>query len=198
MAASTVGFGLGSIVQQIARKVLTDTIPAVANVAIAVGLTAMIATLPGFLHWLILRRWFPRAGWWVLASGVGSLLGFVVMVWGLGVADTQGGGNFEHFAIPVASMALAGVVVGTLQWVVLRRWVARAGWWVPVSGISWMVAEYAYLEITQAGDVQLLWGAIVSGTLSGAITGVTLVGLLRNSGSCVAEVQSDKAKRLPS
>jgi hypothetical protein len=33
--------------------------------------------------------------------------------------------------------------------------------------------------LTRAGDVQLLWGAVVSGTLSGAITGLTLVGLMQ-------------------
>jgi hypothetical protein len=180
MAASTAGFALGSIASKNAGKLLTDATPAVIALTITAGLYPLIATLPGFLHWLILRRWFPRAGWWVLASGAGSLLGFLVMGWGLGVADTQEGTSFARFAVP-ASMAVAGAVVGTLQWVVLRRWVPRAGWWVLASSISWIVAEYAYLKLTRAGDVQLLRGAVVSGTLSGAITGFTLVGLMRNT-----------------
>jgi hypothetical protein len=180
MAASTVGFALGSIAHENAAKLLTDAPPAVIALTITAGLYPLIATLPGFLHWLILRRWFPRAGWWILASGAGSLLGFLVMGWGLGVADTQGGTSFARSAFP-ASMAVAGAVVGTLQWVVLRRWVPRAGWWVLSSSVSWIAAEYAYLTLTRAGDVQLLWGAVVSGTLSGAITGLTLVGLMRNA-----------------
>ena len=40
------------------------------------------------------------------------------------------------------------------------------------------MAEYAYLKLTRAGDVHLLLGAAVSGALSGAITGLTLVGLM--------------------
>jgi hypothetical protein len=180
MAASTVGFALGSIAHENAEKLLTDATPAVIALTITVGLYPLVATLPGFLHWLILRRWFPQAGWWVLASGAGSLLGFLVMGWGLGVADTQDGMTFARFAVP-ASMAVAGAAVGTLQWVVLRRWVPRAGWWVLASSISWAAAEYAYLRLTRAGDVRLLWGAVVSGTLSGTITGLALVGLMRNT-----------------
>src|SRR5262245_53634936 len=107
MAASTVGFALGSIAHENAGKLLTDAPPAVIALMITAGLYPLIATLPGFLHWLILRRWFPRAGWWVLASGAGSLLGFLVMGWGLGVADTQEGTSFGRFAVP-ASMAVAG------------------------------------------------------------------------------------------
>jgi hypothetical protein len=181
MAASTVGFALGSTVYGNAGKLLTDATPAVIALTVTVGLYPLVATLPGFLHWLILRRWFPHAGWWVLASGAGSLLGYFVTAWGLGVADTQGETTFARFAVP-ASMAVAGAAVGTLQWVVLRRWVSRAGWWVLASSISWVVAEYVYLEMTRASDVHLLLGAAVSGALSGAITGLTLVGLIRNDG----------------
>src|SRR4051812_4779296 len=90
VAASTVGFALGSITHGNAGKLLTDGTPAVVALTVTIGLYPLIATLPGFLHWLILRRWFPHAGWWVLASGVGTLLGYLLMGWGLGVADTQG------------------------------------------------------------------------------------------------------------
>ena len=178
MAASTVGFALGSSAHRNAGM-LNGVTSSVLALTVSVGLYPLIATLPGFLHWLILRRWFPHAGWWVLASGAGSLVGYFVTGWGLGVGDTQGETTFARFAVP-ASMAVAGAAVGTLQWAVLRRWVSRAGWWVLASSISWVVAEYAYLKLTRANDVRLLLGATVSGTLSGAITGLTLVGLMRN------------------
>jgi hypothetical protein len=180
VAASTVGFALGSIAHGNSGKLLTDATPAVIATIVTVGLYPLIATLPGFLHWLILRRWFPHAGWWVLASGAGSLVGYYVMGRGLGVADTQEGTTFARFAVP-ASMAIAGAAVGTLQWLVLRRWVPSAGWWVLVSSLSWVAAEYAYLKLTRASDVHLLLGAAVSGALSGAITGLTLVGLMRKT-----------------
>lgn len=178
VAASTVAFALGAAAHGNAGKVLTAATPAVVAVAVAVGLYPLIATLPGVLHWLILRRWFPRAGWWVPASGAGSLLGYLAAGWGLAVADTHGETTFARVAVP-ASMAVAGAAVGALQWVVLRRWVARAGWWVLAGSVSWAAAEYAYLELTRAGQVRLVPGAALSGALSGALTGLALVGLMR-------------------
>ena len=180
VAASTVGFFLGSTARGKAGTLLTDATPAVIAVTVTIGLYPLVATLPGFLHWLILLHWFPRAGWWVLASGVGTLLGYLEMGWGLGVADTRGETAFARFAVP-ASMLVAGAVVGTLQWLVLRRWAQRAGWWVLASSISWVAAEYAYLTLTRSSDVNLLLCAAVSGAISGAITGLTLVGLMRNT-----------------
>jgi hypothetical protein len=60
--------------------------------AIGFSLTVLIVTTsPGFLHWLILRRRFSHAGWWIPASGIGSVMGFVMLGWGIAVADTKGG-----------------------------------------------------------------------------------------------------------
>jgi glycosyltransferase involved in cell wall biosynthesis len=126
------------------------------------------------------RLWAERPRRIRLASGAGTLLGYLAMGWGLGVADTRGETAFARFAVP-ASMAAAGATVGTLQWVVLRHWVSRAGWWVLASGIGWVAAEYAYLKLTRSNDVHLLLGAVVSGAVSGAITGLTLVGLMRTT-----------------
>jgi hypothetical protein len=180
IAASTVGFALGSTAHGNAGTLLTDATPAVITLVVTIGLYPLVATLPGFLHWLILRQWFPRAGWWVLASGAGTLLGYLAMGWGLGVADTQGETTFARFAVPV-SMVVAGAVVGTLQWLVLRQWTKRAGWWVLASSISWVAAEYAYLKLTRANEGHLLLGGAVSGSISGAITGLSLVGLMRKT-----------------
>jgi hypothetical protein len=65
------------------------------------ALFVVLATLPGFLHWLILRHWFSGAGWWILASGAGSLVGFVPLGWALAVADTHGDTvPLWYFALP--------------------------------------------------------------------------------------------------
>jgi len=71
--------------------------------------------------------------------------------------------------------ALGGAVVGILQWLVLRRQVSRAGWWVLAStvglGLSMAVAG-AFL------DMELV-GLLVGGAVLGAVTGGALVWLLR-------------------
>jgi hypothetical protein len=178
VAASTVGFALGAAVVAHSGTLLSGTVPAAIAFTVSIGLYPLIATLPGFLHWLVLRHWVSHAGWWVLASGAGTLLAYLPMGWGLAVADTQGETAFARIAVP-ASMAAAGATVGVLQWFVLRSWVSRAGWWVLGSSVSWIVAEYAYLIVTRGSDVHRLLGGAVSGALSGAVTGLVLMWLLK-------------------
>jgi hypothetical protein len=178
VAASTVGFALGATAIGALGRMISDKTPTFVAAAVFPITVVVVAALPGFLHWLILRRWFPRAGWWVAASGVGSLLACAVTAWGLSVADTQGETTFARFAVP-ASMAIAGAVVGAAQWVVLRWWVTHAGWWVLASSITWVAAASAYLSLTRGNDVNLALGGAASGALSGAVTGLVLVALIR-------------------
>src|SRR3954447_23934893 len=82
VAATTVGFALGSAVVGRAQAGVEALLRIPVLSVISANLrdwsyTALFVaemTLPGFLQWLILRRWCSRAGWWVLASGVGLLL----------------------------------------------------------------------------------------------------------------------------
>jgi hypothetical protein len=140
-------------------------------------------SLPGVLHWLILRRWFPRAGWWILASGAGSLAGFFILGVGIAGADTGQGFLFigERYVFDAAA-ALAGSVVGAAQWFVLRQWVARAGWWIFASSVSWLGATNVYAFLTRANDFRLTLGGAAAGLLSGAIMGLVLVWLMRSEG----------------
>ncbi len=67
-----------------------------------------------------------------------------------------------------------GAVTGTMQWFVLRRQVARAGWWVLVSIVSWAVS--------QAVGAYVQSGAAL-GIVYGIIAGTALVWLLRHPAS---------------
>src|SRR4051794_41139226 len=71
------------------------------------------ATFPGLLQWLIFRRWFSGAGWWILATGVGSLLGYMTYLWG-GIEEDTGGPGFAVQAI----FALGGAMLGAVEWLV--------------------------------------------------------------------------------
>jgi hypothetical protein len=146
----------------------------------------VVLTLPAFLQWLILRRWFPRAGWWIPASGAGWFLGLLVLGWGIAVADTQGESAFARVAVP-AGFLLPGAVAGAVQWLVLRRGVAHAGWWVLASGIGWVAGLWAFMSLAGTGQGRYFEGGVLtqalagaaSGALSGAITGLALVWLMR-------------------
>ena len=125
----------------------------------------------------------PRAGWWVLLSGVGSVLGFLATILGMNLAIGAAGGEdgSAYIMLPGLGLAFAsaGVLAGAFQWIVLRSWACRAGWWLLISSASWAVAGLAYLLLTRGNDVAIPLGGAVSGALSGGITGLGIVWLLR-------------------
>jgi hypothetical protein len=180
VAASVAGFGLPAIGFQGLGLCLTQATPAVLGALIFCGTAGVGASLPGFLHYFILRDWFPRAAWWILASGAGSISGFILLGWGLAVADT-GTGIVHEYVLPNLAFGGAGAVVGTMQWLVFRRWFSRAGWWVAASTMSWLGATYVYALSTRGNDVNVPLGGILSGAVSGAITGLVLILLWRNT-----------------
>ncbi len=151
--ASTVGWAVGGPVG-VAVGSSGDIIVA-GYVGVAVG-----GIVAGELQWLVLRRQVAGAGWWVLASTVAAAVVGVV-VFGVGVVSADVGW--------VGGAGLFGTVVGVLQWLVLRRQVARAGWWVLASTVGWVVG----------GPVGGFVGWAALGAVYGAITGSVLVWLLR-------------------
>ena len=141
------GFGIGGVVSGTASM---GVFGAILGVSI------------GTLQWLVLRRWISRAGWWVLATAVGMGVGFaLIKAVTPTLSEVLDGGPLYG----AANGGLVGVLVGTLQGLVLRRQVARAGWWVLTSAVA-MSVGFALDQVV--------------GQLVGmATTGTALVWLLR-------------------
>ena len=112
--------------------------------------------------------------WWVVAGMVGWAAG-----WGVGWAVVE----FLSTDIAVAGYVgvIAGVTVaGVLQWLVLRRQVAQAVWWIVASIVGGAVvggvivavgADTGFAaEAAMARDVDVGW--IVEAALYGAVLGV--------------------------
>lgn len=114
----------------------------------------------GLAQWFVLRRELERVGWWVGATiaGYASLGLFAAfanalqpgwLTWG---ATLIGSGKLFWLARvnpdwPASSWApgaltyvLFACTLGVLQWLVLRRQVRRAGWWIAISAVGWAVA----------------------------------------------------------
>jgi len=183
VAASTLAFSLNATAIRVMGRVLDETSSFSIGFAVYGVTLVVIAFLPGSLQWVILRQWVPRAGWWVLVSGVGSFLGYLATFLGMslaiGVAGGEDGSAYVMFPGFGVAFAFAGALAGTIQWIVLRRWVPRAGQWVLISSVSWAAAGLAYLLLTRGNDVGIPLGGAVSGALSGGITGLVIVWLLR-------------------
>jgi hypothetical protein len=127
------------------------------------------------MQWFVLRRRVSRAGWWVLATPVGNALGSFISV----VSPAL------FFQLLVGAPA-RGAITGAAQWLVLRRQVHGAGWWVLASILGAFVGglvallgprELAGGEISSM--VPVLVGVEIAATIAAsAVTGIALAWLL--------------------
>jgi len=95
-------------------------------------LVPIVSLLTGALQYGLLRNYLPRMGWWVFATVAGWLLGVLLIAlpgW-LSWTDT-----------PLNDLDLIflvmGLAIGITQWLLLRRRLARAGWWIAANVLGW-------------------------------------------------------------
>jgi len=142
-------------------------------------LVVILGLVGGFMQWLVLRRRIARASWWVPASGLGLPIALVIAV---GAGMSLGGNSL---AAPVLMGVVFGVLSGIMPWLVLCRQLARAGWWIPAHLLGSLVGGalgiVSFHVVGLIGFYELVWAAAgaMFGAGLGAITGITLVRLLR-------------------
>jgi hypothetical protein len=176
--ASTVGLAVGMLVRPFAFYVVGAWLTWGGGIEVVFALDDVVAlevafalsgalggASVGIAQWLVLRRQVSRAGWWVLASSVGLAVGSVVgpdIMPDLSRAEPT-------FVVGIAQVALRGVQdgasIGIAQWLVLRRRVARGGWWVLASTVGLAVGVLF---------------SVAAGVIYAPITGGVLVWLLRH------------------
>ncbi|MDY6875790.1 MAG: hypothetical protein SWK90_06255 [Chloroflexota bacterium] len=160
---------------------------------VTVGLA--IGFFVGIMQWLVLWRQISRSGCWVLASTLGGAVGIVVGLIMLIVVATIIGFDLEANTDEFSSGAFAGFVaiwfggigfsIGTMQWLILRRQISQAGYWVLASFMGWAalgaVAALMGLDLEAVGEPigKVVRIGAVSGAVLGAITGFPMVWLLQ-------------------
>jgi hypothetical protein len=208
MLANLIGFTIGGAIGgavlrarlQPYFEVMPSGVDAARILAVSTGLTIWSALI-GTAQWVALRRSL-RAGWWLPATCLGWALSGIVLGALSGVTggwDTVVGPDVGLLGVVVAAVAgciLIGLVPSTLQWLVLRRQVDRAGWW-PLASLGgfavgfgggfavvrWgMVNVVAWLrpEDFPSAKALVLVGA-VTGILYGVVTWPVLARLLRRA-----------------
>jgi hypothetical protein len=128
---------------------------------------SLLALLTGCLQYLLLRRYLPRAGWWIVATALGWPLGIAVVYLGYAVWPVVLNANSTWSAM------LVGAVTGLAQWLVLRRQVPRAGWWVLASALGWGLVRLIAGEVFTSPLALLVIGAVPA-----AVTGFAMWWLL--------------------
>ena len=168
--ASILGFAVGAAI----GNAVTDLI-----------FMALFGVVGGFMQWLVLRRQIAGAGWWVLASTLGFAIAPIAAIAG-GMAMSQVmslDGN--PLAAPILLGVLFGVLSAIMPWLILRRQFAQAGWWIPAhllgSLLGGALGIVTFHGVNLIGFYQFDWAAAgaMFGAGLGAVTGITLVWLLR-------------------
>ena len=90
-------------------------------------LTWVIAgVLVGIFQWLVLQGRVARPWSWIVATGMGWVAGYFITL----------------FALPQELEVLTGMILGLTtgiaQWLILRRELHWAGWWIIFSMIGWI------------------------------------------------------------
>ena len=118
----------------------------------------------GLFQWLHLRIVINLSPLWILYSLLSWAVGFFL---GAQVASVLG---LTEFAFGVAIGAILGLILGISQWLLLRSKFSGAGWWIIFNMVAWSSSLVVYLP--GANAMGLLYGGV-----SGAITGLALLGL---------------------
>lgn len=169
--------------------------PALLTAALMTATGALEGVIVGLAQWTVLSRaiaCISRRSW-VVATIVGGVaawfFGSIVMTLASLSADAGASAAQEPPQALVLMMAsamgvVAGVVLSSAQWIVIRRHVQRAWRWLPANAIAWaagMPLIFAGIDLAQKVASPLMASVVMgmtialAGSVVGAIHGVALV-----------------------
>lgn len=153
---------LGTAVGWAAAWRISFAVPGMLSI---IALGGVMGLVLGLFQWPVLYGVLRAAWWWIVASVLGWAVGFP-----LGVFAAQQLGLVEA-GFGVVTGTVTGACVGLAQWLVLRRQVTQAGWWLPATIFAWGVGLFYY----QPGAT---WLGLLYGALVGIVTGIVLLWLI--------------------
>jgi hypothetical protein len=130
-------------------------------------LGAVFGGTVGVAQSLFLRMQVSGYRLWALASAIGWAVGFWVyqeamLPFLFDVGTTLG------LPYAVIQFLLVGSMAGVAQWLLLRRWRQRAGWWIVASSIGWSVG-LTWIGLSPDSLFSFIglvaWGAVTGGAL---------------------------------
>ena len=114
---------------------------------------------------------------WLIASVIG--LGMGVLLWlgvgmGMEVVGIGSQGMVSRVLLPGLVGATFGTPFGIAQWIVLRRYLRRAGWWVLATALGYVIVFLLGASFFPQGDtIELEPGQqVLLGTVLGAVVAV--------------------------
>jgi hypothetical protein len=134
----------------------------------------------GIGQWFVLRRRIPGAGRWMWASVGGAVVASVLrrplLLAAYSIAEPVLGPAMGDRICGLLDVLSLGACLGLAQWLVLRPYVYRGGWWLMAS-----LGGYGLAMLPAGKGVSSLGEVIAFLVVPPAVTGLVLVRLLRHS-----------------
>ncbi len=92
----------------------------------------IVSLSTGALQYGLLRSYLPHMGRWVFATVAGWLLGILLIA----LPDWLGWIDAPLNSLDLI-LLMMGLAIGLTQWLILRRRIARAGWWIAANALGW-------------------------------------------------------------
>jgi hypothetical protein len=124
--------------------------------------------LTGLLQYGLLCHYLSQMGWWVAATIGGWLLGILLTMVPGWLNWTSQLFNFD------LAFIVMGLSIGVWQWLLLRRRLLRAGWWIGANVVGW-----GLLALTREGNGLDLFILFTIGFLPACATALMLALLMK-------------------
>ncbi|GEM_PF-1952304 len=164
----------------------------------------------GFWQWLVLRKQISSSGKWILTSSIGMAAGTLLsslIIYAISsdpISEYIDSVDFSILAMLATPGIINGIVIGISQWLVLREWTYRAGWWVVIMPVSFTLGllifssgfilwyllalfiqisaltERNALQFSDIWNIETLRIFVMSGACVGAISIGLITGVLLN------------------
>ena len=173
VAASTAGIFLGAVAIYALIFLAKAIVPGVNEDRLfGVAMFPFLAVFLSTLQWIVLRRYVPRSGWWIMAT-IGGLIVAMAVSAGLVMVMSKalGLGNQEslQYVSPVV-MTVVGFVLGLAQLLVLHRNIRQSHWWVLASTFGWFI-----LSLIIGKSIDRTTDIVALGAIPAAVTGLALL-----------------------
>jgi len=168
-----------------------------------VGGTLLEGVLVGYAQGRVIKNRIPGLPLqnWVIATAIGACIAWILGMIPSTLASLNEMGQtadpnpprifegFIKYALAAIMGLVLGPILGTPQWVVLRRYFRSAGLWVPANALAWavgMMIVFGGAGMTPVTASPLLIAALVCGTCLvaglavGAIHGLALIRIMRD------------------
>lgn len=170
--ATVIGAGLGFATSLYIgdRLPASPVIPVIILAFFLVNFAGIAATC---LQWAVLSIFIKRSIAWLVTGLIGWLFPFAAILI-----------LFVRITGQSADLIAAGsLTAGFLQWLTMRKWVPRAGWWILANTIGWSLVVVLLSRPTPFQFPQSwgYWSMLPLPFLPGVITGITMMILMKSA-----------------